>query len=219
MSGANTIGRFVGQSPPEDCEPEESNPLAELMQKLQAAKEMFDHIKSLVETFSPKDEGEGGAAGEGGGDGEDDDEDEREIRTPESLAAQLTALGARIAPTASSMEGRPPIDAARAQEVTRRLVGIATALSGAPGSPVDRRAAVEAAPEAARIAAELEAPHLRRQAVDNALTAARMRGASRPALEVLEKIKSTYEAVKGIIESAQKLAGKHGDGAFIKKSE
>ena len=72
MSGANTIGRFVGQSPPEDCEPEESNPLAELMQKLQAAKEMFDHIKSLVETFSPKDEGEGGAAGEGGGDGEDD---------------------------------------------------------------------------------------------------------------------------------------------------
>ncbi|MFO0609109.1 MAG: hypothetical protein U0324_38445 [Polyangiales bacterium] len=216
MSGANTIGRFVGQSPPEDCEPEESNPLAELMEKLQAAKEMFDHIKSLVETFSPKDEGEGGAAGEGGG---GDEEDEREIRTPESLAAQLTALGARIAPTASSMEGRPPIDAARAQAVTQRLVGIATALSGAPGSPVDRRAAVEAAPEAARIAAELEAPHLRRQAVDNALTAARMRGASRPALEVLEKIKSTYEAVKGIIESAQKLAGKHGDGAFIKKSE
>lgn len=216
MSGANTIGRFVGQSPPEDCEPEESNPLAELMETLKTAKELFDHIKSLVETFSPKEEGEGA---EGAPGGSEDEDDRPEVETPEALAAQLTALGERVRPTAASMEGRPSIDLARAQAVTQRLVGLVQGVSGEPGRPVDRRLIEAAIPEAARIAAELTAQPLARQAVDNAMTAAQMRGVNRPAMEVLEKIKKTYEAVKGIIESVQKLAGKHGDGAFIRKSE
>jgi len=218
VSGANTIGRFQGQSPPEDCEPEESNPLAELMETLKTAKELFDHIKSLVETFSPKEEGEG-AEGEGaGGEGEPED-DHPEVETPEALAARLIELGERVRPTAASMEGRPSIDAARAQAVTQRLVGLVLGVSGTPGQPVDRRLIEAAIPEAARIAAELSAEPLARQAVDNAMTAAQMRGVNRPAMEVLEKIKKTYEAVKGIIESVKKLAGKHGDGAFIRKSE
>jgi hypothetical protein len=217
VSGANTIGRFVGQSPPEDCEPEESNPLSELMEKLKAAKELFDHIKSLVETFSPKEEAE--SAGEGEGEPHASDPEHRDVQTPEALAAQLIALGERVRPTAASMEGRPTIDAARAQAVTQRLVGLVQGLSGTPGQPVDRRAIDAALPEAVRLAAELRAEPLARQAVDNAMTMAHMRGVNRPAMEILEKIKKTYEAVKGIIESVQKLAGKHGDGAFIRKSE
>ena len=216
MSGGNTIGRFQGQSPPEDCEPEESNPLAELMDTLKTAKELFDHIKSLVETFSPKEEGEGA---EGATGGSEDEDDPAAVETPEALAARLTELGERVRPTAASMEGRPSIDLARAQAVTQRLVGLTLGVSGTPGQPVDRRLIEAAIPEAARIAAELQAEPLARQAVDNAATMARMRGANRPAMEILEKIKSTYEAVKGIIESVKKLAGKHGDGAFIRKSE
>jgi hypothetical protein len=141
------------------------------------------------------------------------------VQTPEALAAQLIALGERVRPTAASMEGRPTIDAARAQAVTQRLVGLVQGLSGTPGQPVDRRAIDAALPEAVRLAAELRAEPLARQAVDNAMTMAQMRGVNRPAMEILEKIKKTYEAVKGIIESVQKLAGKHGDGAFIRKSE
>lgn len=216
MSGANTIGRFQGQSPPEDCEPEESNPLAELMDTLKTAKELFDHIKSLVETFSPKEEGEGA---EGASGGSEDEDDRPAVETPEALAARLTELGERVRPTAASMEGRPSIDLARAQAVTQRLVGLVLGVSGTPGQPVDRRAIDAAIPEAARIAAELTAVPLARQAVDNAATMAQMRGVNRPAMEILEKIKKTYEAVKGIIESVKKLAGKHGDGAFIRKSE
>jgi hypothetical protein len=211
MSGGNTIGRFVGQSPPEDCEPEESNPpLAELFEKLKTAKELFEHIKSLVETFSPKEKHEGTHS---------DDEDHHEVRTPETLAARLIELGALLRPTAASMEGTPPLDAQRIQEATRRLVDLVHTLSGEPGMPVDRRAIDEAAPLAARIVAELHSDAERRQAVDNAMTLSHMRDEKRPAMEILEKIKKTFEAVKGILESLKKLKGKHGDGTFIRKSE
>lgn len=212
MAGGNTIGRVLGQSPPSEGEPESSNPLAELFETLKTVKELADHIKELVETFKPEAPHEASEA-HGAGAGSTD--------PLEELAERLVQLGERLAPAPAEMEGSPRPDQRAAHEVTRALLELVRSLAGEPGSAVDRAAIDAAASQAEEILQRAPSPAHARQAIDNALTAARMEGHAKPAVEVLEKVKKTFEAVKGIIESAKKLLGeaRQGDGAFVRDTE
>ena len=44
---------------------------------------------------------------------------------------------------------------------------------------------------------------------------------AKPAVNALEKVKKTFEAIKGIVESVKKLAGegRQSDGAIVRDSE
>lgn len=209
MAGGNTIGRVLGQSPPAEGEPEASNPLQELFETVKTAKELADHIKELVETFKPEETSESGHDGHDEGD------------PLEALTRALTRVGERLAPSTADMEGPARSDQAATQELTRALVARVREVSGEPGAAVDRGAldALEADVEALLRSAPSTAQA--RQALDNALTTTRMEGMAKPAVNALEKVKKTFEAIKGIVESVKKLAGegRQSDGAIVRDSE
>lgn len=209
MAGGNTIGRVLGQSPPSDGEPEESNPLQELMETVKTAKELADHIKELVETFKPEEEPEPGHGGHDEGD------------PLEALTRALTRLGERLAPTAADMEGPGRSDQAATQTLTRALVARMREVSGEPGAAVDRSALDALVADIETLLRNAPSTAQARQALDNALTATRMEGMAKPAVNALEKVKKTFEAIKGIVESAKKLAGegRQSDGAIVRDSE
>lgn len=228
MSGGNTVGRIVGQSPPSEGEPEESNPAQKLMELFQQGKELFDQIKQLVETFK-KPEGADGPAGHApeGGDGAPDEEARRRrerehapIETPAALRDRLTEIGATLQPTPGSMEGRPRADQVATQRITQDLVHLVRQVSGEPGRPVERGAIDAAVQTAQQLVAGAPSRPQARQAVDNAMTMANMAGVNKPAMEVLQKVMGAIQQIQGIVKSVQGIMKTlFGDGAFIKQGE
>lgn len=220
MAGGNTIGRVQGQSKEEDCEPQDANPLSDLFEKANTALDLVKQVQELVKTFTPEkepehggDEGHHGDAGDAGdagdedGDGDDDSVD--------ALIRKLIHLGEDLAPTAGSMQGAPRPDQAETQRITADLVALIRRVAGQPGSAVDRAALDAAYAEADRILRAAPSTAQARQAIDNAITASRLAGMPKPAVNVLEKVKKAFESIKGIVESAKKLL-KGEDGAGVK---
>lgn len=214
MAGGNTIGRVQGQSKEEDCEPQDANPLSDLFEKANTALDLVKQVQELVKTFTPEKEPEhGGAeghhgdAGDENGDGDDDSVD--------ALIRKLIHLGEDLAPTAGSMQGAPRPDQAETQRITAELVALIRRVAGEPGSAVDRAALDAAYAEADRILRAAPSTAQARQAIDNAITASRLAGMPKPAVNVLEKVKKAFESIKGIVESAKKLL-KGEDGAGVK---
>lgn len=213
MATANTIGRIVGQSPEREAETEDANPLAKIKEIFDKAKELYDKIKEMVEKFKQLAEANHEAASGAGESGASERGANPPVETPEHLRARLTELGATLGATAASMEGPPRRDQAITRQVTQTLFETAMRVSNAPGAAIHTLDLAHLANTLTEVANTAPTPEQRVQAVDNAATMARLRGA-KPA--VLEVIQSVYETVKAAMELLKSLKPQS-DGAQVKE--
>lgn len=213
MATANTIGRIVGQSPEREAETEDANPLAKIKEIFDKAKELYDKIKEMVEKFKQLAEANHEEASAAGESGASERSANPPVETPEHLRARLTELGATLGATAASMEGPPRRDQAITRQVTQTLFETAMRVSNAPGAAIHTLDLANLANTLTEVANTAPTPEQRVQAVDNAATMARLRGA-KPA--VLEVIQSVYETVKAAMELLKSLKPQS-DGAQVKE--
>ena len=212
MATANTIGRIVGQSPESEAKTEDANPLAKIKEIFDKAKGLYEKIKEMVEKFKQLAEAnheEASGASEGGG----EERANPPVETPEHLRDRLTELGATLGATAATMEGPPRRDQAITRQVTQTLFETAMRASNAPGAAIHTLDLAHLASTLTEVANTAPTPEQRVQAVDNAATMARLRGA-KPA--VLEVIQSVYETVKAAMELLKSLKPQS-DGAQVKE--
>jgi hypothetical protein len=218
MATANTIGRIVGQSPEREAETEDANPLAKIKEIFDKAKELYDKIKEMVEKFKQLAEAnheEASGASEHGASEHRASEQRANppVETPEHLRERLTALGATLGATAASMEGPPRRDQAITRQVTQTLFETAMRVSNAPGAAIHTLDLAHLANTLTEVANTAPTPEQRVQAVDNAATMARLRGAKPSVLEVIQ---SVYETVKAAMELLKSLKPQS-DGAQVKE--
>ena len=208
MATGNTIGRMVGQSPAKKGSVDTANPIALLSQGLQQLVPMWQQLQGMIEQLA----GGGGGGGGGGGAAPAASEEGEPIESPEALRARLTELGARLRTGPSDMEGAPRGDQVRTRQITEAIAREALRASGPRGSAVHELTLLNTEARVAELARAAPSAAQAAQAVDNAATMARMRGAGAPVMQMLQKALGMFQQVLSVLQKVSKS-----NGAQIKK--
>ncbi len=221
MAVGNTIGRMVGQSPAKKAPMEMANPIALLSQGLQQLIPMFQQLQGIIQQLM---------GGGGGGPSAPTSSpspgvtpstlgaaatDARPlIESPEALRQRLTELGQSLRTRPESMDGPPRSDQAQTRAITDSILQSVMSVAGPRGSAVHETALANLANTVTQVAGQAPSTAQSAQAVDNAATMARMRGAGGPVLQMLQQVLGMFQQALSLIQGLKPKT----NGAQIKKS-
>lgn len=227
MAVGNTIGRMVGQSPAKKSPMEMANPIALLSQGLQQLIPMFQQLQGMIQQLM----GGGGGGGGGGGSpsasaapatpgaatptgGSANPEASAPFETPEALRQRLTELGQSLRTRADSMDGPARPDQSLTRSITESILGATMTASGPRGSAVHEVTLQNLGDTVTQLAGGAPSAAQSAQAIDNAATMARMRGAGGPVLQMLQQVLGMFQQALSLIQGLKPKT----NGAQIKKS-